>query len=213
MRAVLLVVSLSVLSLGGCSWLVNDHENDYLQSKIQANIAIPKEIVALELKPQFPIPDVAESEIKDAFVLPRPRSLVVQADNETASLVDDQAIKLETNLLKDGNGTPILRLNVEFPRAWSQLGEALNKADVKVSDLNRSIGTYYIEVADENAEQVKQGFWAGLFGSEPELVMLPLQVKLNRARSGVYIAIHQDLDNLAEDGLAESLLAKIQKNI
>lgn len=211
MRLVLLGCVLLVLS--GCSWLVNDHDNDYLKSDVQPNIVIPKDIAAIELKPQFPIPEVAAGPLPKAFVLPRPRPLVVAQEVESASLVDDQSIKLETNLLKDGNGTPILRLNVEFPRAWAQLGEALNKADIAISDLNRSIGTYYVELPDDNAEKVEQGFWASLFGSEPEVVMLALQVKLNRARSGVYIAIHQDLDNLAEDKLAEALLARIQKNL
>lgn len=211
MRSVLLGCVLFVL--GGCSWLVNDHDNDYLKSQIQPNIIIPKDVAILELKPQFPIPEVANAKLVDEFIVPRPRPLVIKEDVETASLVSDQTIKLETNLLKDGNGTPILRLNVEFPRAWAQLGEALNKADVKVSDLNRSIGTYYVELPDESAEKLEQGFWAGLFGSEPEMVMIALQVKLNRARSGVYIAIHEDLDNLADDKLAENLLARIQNNI
>lgn len=211
MRLVLLGCVLFVL--GGCSWLVNDHDNDYLKSQIQPNITIPKDVALLELKPQFPIPEVASVKLADEFVVPRPRPLVVKEEVETVSLVDDSAVKLETDLLKDGNGTPILRLNVEFPRAWARLGEALNKADVSVSDLNRSIGTYYVELPDESAEKVEPGFWASLFGSKPEVVMVALQVKLNRARSGVYIAIHKDFDNLAEDALAESLLERIQKNI
>ena len=57
------------------------------------------------------------------------------------------------------------------------------------------------------------GFWSGLFGGEPEPVQVPLQVKLNQARSGVYVAIHQDADNLAEDAQAQSLLEKIQEKL
>ena len=51
MRLVLLGCVLLVLS--GCSWLVNDHDNDYLKSDVQPNIVIPKDIAAIELKPQF----------------------------------------------------------------------------------------------------------------------------------------------------------------
>lgn len=210
MRLVGLLVSLSLMS--GCSWLFYDHDNDYLQSEIQENIKVPKRVASVAFKPQFPIPKAKDAELPAEFVLPRPRPLVGIEEEEGTQLTEVQDQELEANLLKDGNGTPILRLNVAFARAWSAVGEALKVADIHMSDLNRSVGTYYIELEKEGAE-VEQGFWSGLFGSEPEVEKIALQVKVNRARSGVYIAVHEDQDNLAEDEQAQDLLTRIKEHL
>jgi outer membrane protein assembly factor BamC len=202
------------LALNGCSWLFHDRTNDYLGSEIQPNIQVPNDVEKIALTPQLPIPDVKGSVSGDAFILPRPKPLILAEQEEpvSTSLSELSQVKLETNLLKDGNGTPILRLNIEFARAWSDLGEALKKADIYITDLNRSIGTYYIElIKPGNPDDV--GFWSGLFGGEPEPVRVPLQVKLNQARTGVYVAIHEDAENLAEDAQAQSLLEKIQDKL
>lgn len=200
-------------TLSGCSWLFYDRDNDYLQSEIQPNIQVPQDVANVSLKPQLPIPEVQGKLTTEEFEVPRPKPLELLDEAPTsASLVEMSQVKLETNLLKDGNGTPILRLNIEFARAWAELGEALTKAEIKVTDLNRSIGTYYIELSKPgNPDDV--GFWSGLFGGEPEPIIEPFQVKLNQARSGVYIAIHKDADNLAEDEQAQSLLENIQEKL
>jgi len=207
------VVLVSALLMSGCSWLFHDRTNDYLQSEIKEPIQVPKDVALISLKPQLPIPDVDSKETLPAeFVLPRPDKLVVEEAEENVSLAEVASKNLEAELVKDGNGTPILRLNVGFARAWSELGEALKKTEVKITDLNRSIGTYYIEQEDKTAV-VEQGFWSSLFGSEPEKVMISYQVKVNQARSGVYVAIHIDQDNLAEDEAAKSLLTLIKDNL
>ena len=211
MRLVGLLVSLSLMS--GCSWLFYDHDGDYLHSEIQDNIKVPKQVAVLTLKPQLPIPKAKEVELPEEFVLPRPKPLAkIEEEEQGTQLTELNDQELETNLLKDGNGTPILRLNVGFARAWSAVGEALKVADIHMSDLNRSVGTYYIELDDKSAE-VEQGFWSGLFGSEPEIEKINLQVKVNRARSGVYIAIHEDQDNLAQDQQAQDLLTRIKEHL
>lgn len=210
---VLLVLT---VAMSGCSWLVYDRDNDYLKSEIQPVIVIPKDVADVNLTQQLPIPDarVQQKPLPEEFKVPRPTALVIQDEpkENAASLAQLSQVKLESTLLKDGNGTPILRLNVEFARAWSELGEALKKADLNITDLNRSIGTYYIEIPQpDKTEEV--GFWAGLFGAEPETVMQQLQAKLNQARSGVYIAIHEDADNLASDEQAQSILERIQEQL
>ena len=212
MRLVGLLISLSLLS--GCSWLFYDHDNDYLQSEEQKNIKVPKSIASLEFKPRFPIPKAKDEKLPEEFALPRPNSLETFSEEEQkgTQLTDLQDKELESTLLKDGNGTPILRLNVGFARAWSAVGESLKVADIHMSDLNRSVGTYYIELKGDPAD-VEQGFWSGLFGSEPEVQVIALQVKVNRARSGVYIAIHEDQDNLASDEQARDLLTRIKEHL
>ncbi len=199
------------IALSGCSWLFHDHATDYLDAKAHPPIKVPSEYGPTP-KPMLVIPDAEQPFVaSEEIVVPRPEPLVVEEEQQVASLSQVQNTTIDPQLLKDGNGTPILRLGVAFPRAWSALGEALKAADIKVTDLNRSIGTYYIEVPGV-ASQEEPGFWSWLFG-ESEVEPISREVKLNRARSGVYVAIHNDSETLAEEAEANALLEKISKNI
>jgi len=207
------VLFVLAVTMSGCSWLVHDRDNDYLDSEIQPVITVPKEVANVSLKQQLPIPAVKQKELPEEFSVPRPNPLVIETTAQpTISLAETNSLKLESTLLKDGNGTPILRLNIEFALAWAKLGETLKKAEFDVKDLNRSIGTYYIEQV-QPGEIEEAGFWASLFGAEPEPVVVSLQVKLNQARSGVYIAIHKDADNLASDEKAQEILERIKEHL
>lgn len=207
------VLFVLLATLNGCSWLVHDRDNDYLESEIQPVITVPKGVANVALKEQLPIPQVKAKPLADEFVVPRPHPLVLQEPEQLgASLSEVSAIKTESNLLKDGNGTPILRLNIQFARAWAELGESLKKGEFNITDLNRSIGTYYIEVIKPGSVQ-EVGFWAGLFGAKPEAEKQTLQIKLNQARSGVYIAVHLDAETLASDEQAQSILERIQETL
>lgn len=207
------ITAVVVLSFGmsGCSWLFHDHAEDYLEAKEHPTLKVPAEYGEIKFKPQMSIPKIDQEFVApEEFIVPRPDKLVIEEREESTSLAKVKSNKLDPQLLKDGNGTPILRLGVAFPRAWSALGESLKKADITVSDLNRSIGTYYIEILQPVEDE--GGFWSWLFGA-PNPEVRTLEVKLNRARSGVYVAVHTDADTLADEEEARKLLQKISDNI
>jgi outer membrane protein assembly factor BamC len=210
----LVVLSVMAYAVTGCSWLIHDRTNDYLEIEIQPSIVVPAEVAPVQLTPRLAIPDVQPKVLPEEFIVPRPKALVLEGNKENAQpLASENAANLEVELVKDGNGSPILRLNVEYARAWSEIGEALKQAEINIVDLNRSAGTYYIEVVDTLAKAEPVGFWAGLFGSKSESVKKTLEVKVNRARSGVYVAIHIDQQNLADDADAKALLLSLQKHL
>jgi outer membrane protein assembly factor BamC len=210
------LVALTVMAyaITGCSWLIHDRSNDYLEIEIQPNIVVPTDVALVTLSPRLAIPDVKAKILPEKFVVPRPKALVLDGNEQSDQpLASENVVELEVELVKDGNGSTILRLNVAYARAWSEIGEALKQTDTTVVDLNRSIGTYYIEVVDTSAEVETVGFWSGLFGAELEIVKKPLEIKVNRARSGVYVAIHIDQENLASDADAKPLLLSLQKKL
>lgn len=207
------LISLVVISffLSGCSWLFHDHANDYLEAESTPAIKLPPEYEKPSHSSTMMIPTVKAPFIaQEEFVVPRPEKLLIEEEEQSTSLTKIQSTEIEPQLVKDGNGTPILRMGVGFPRAWAALGEALKLSDIEVTDLNRSIGTYYIETLEEPEEEA--GSWSWLVG-EPEPELKILEVKLNRARSGVYVAIHEDADTLASDSKANELLIQIAKNL
>ena len=73
------------------------------------------------------------------------------------------ASKVET--ISGENGT-FLRYRLDFERTWATIGRALEDAEVKVTDLDRSAGVYYVSYS--SLANSKVGFLKRLFNSEDE---------------------------------------------
>ena len=67
-----------------------------------------------------------------------------------------------TQIVSAQSGQPELRMDTDFDRAWSSVGRALEAADIKVDDLNRTNGIYFINPAESASN--KSGFFKRLFG-------------------------------------------------
>lgn len=214
MKRFIAVLSLGALS--GCSWLFHDHAEDYVQAKEYPDIQVPAELKQKPFQQILVIPETpgASTDVvgNTKFVVPRPEPLDIQDEEDSsASLADLKDKSLSPQISKDGNGTPILRLGADFPEAWAALGDALNKADIKVNDLNRSIGTYYIEYQAQSSNK-QPGFWARLWGSDEDKIT-DYELKVNRARSGVYVALHVDSDTLADESISQALLQTLANKL
>lgn len=66
---------------------------------------------------------------------------------ESVSMVAlDIASERKAIVERDAQGHPVLRLNVDFERAWAVIGQALQRAEVTVKELERHAGTFHIEL-------------------------------------------------------------------
>ena len=85
--------------------------------------------------------------------------------------------------------------------------EAIAASDLKLTDLNRSTGTYYLEL---NKTEVvdERSWWDKLWGEELVTTATYL-LKMNRSRQGVYLSLLTDADNLAE---AEANVTRVSRN-
>lgn len=120
---------------------------------------------------------------------------------------------------KDGSGNPQLTLGASFDRAWSSVGRALEMADIRVDDLNRSLGVYYVNLA-EGAEDKSQepGFFKRLFTSEDSQEEIDarakrFQVRLTTVGDVVQVTLDKDLNTVAPAEEAERVLQLIQQNL
>ena len=52
------------------------------------------------------------------------------------------ASESKAQVIKNANGYPSLRLNVDFDRAWATVGQALERAEVDVAEKNRDAATF-----------------------------------------------------------------------
>lgn len=213
----LLLAALAALS--GCSTLFGDSFRDRADDYLTTTPS--KEAKGLDGEPlatgdSLPIPVLPQDvEQPGSFELPRPERLVLQQEEvppASASLNDFSNRELNTRLDRDGSGSRILRLDVNFAEAWAEVTEALTASDLRLVDLNRSLATWYLELDVVPAED-NRGWWAKLWNSEPEAESSTYLLKLNKAHNGVYLALLADVDKLADDTLAESVFTEIKKQL
>lgn len=221
----MLVMSTTFLS--GCTFLFGDSFRDR-GLDYQTNEAYPemKQVEGQDLliQPAMPIPELSaanqvevvqvqknnEDEGTDEFEVPRPFPLVDDGveDDSVASLSDYQSNELNPRIEKDGAGTQVLRLDGRFIVAWAAVSDALARSQYLLTDLNRSVGTYYLEIPVASDEE-SSGFWSWLFGpDEPEAQVYLL--KMNRSRLGVYLSLQQGIDELANEEITLEVLNSVK---
>lgn len=123
------------------------------------------------------------------------------------------------SLSEDGNGNPVLNLGADFDRAWSGVGRSLEMADVRIDDLNRSLGVYYINLAEGARKKDEEpGFFGKLFGGEPDKEEIEAraeryQVRLTPVGDSVQVSVEKDLNTVAPADVARRILGLIQENL
>lgn len=123
------------------------------------------------------------------------------------------------SLSEDGNGNPVLSLGADFDRAWSSVGRSLEMADVRIDDINRSLGVYYINLAESAKKPEEQpGFFGKVFGSEPSKEEIDAraeryQVRLTTVGDSVQVTVEKDLNTIAPADVARKVLDLIQENL
>ncbi len=219
-RAVFLLL---LANLTGCSAIFGDTFHDraqgYLDSESQARMQPLAGQSELPIQDAYVIPAVEKTAMSGIqldedgeFVVPSPVILVVvDEEQDAASLADMQNDALNPQLERDGAGTQVLRLNGRFGLAWTAVADALVQSDYSLTDLNRSTGTYYIGIFDPTAEQPEKSFWQWLTNTHELGVEIDYILKMNRSRLGVYLSLQKDIETLADDELSVSFLTDLQK--
>lgn len=125
------------------------------------------------------------------------------------------------NLSADGSGDPLLTLDTDFDRAWSSIGRALEQSALRVEDVDRSQGLYFINLAERGAAeaQEKPGFFSRLFGrgeadkEEVEARAERYRVRLSQIGRSVQVTVEQDLNTVAPADVARRVLEQIRDRL
>jgi outer membrane protein assembly factor BamC len=234
------LAGLSALALiigtsSGCGWLwgeegyFRDRSSDYLTARESAPMQLPPDVRARSLEPLLPVPAAVPTPSADGeFEVPRPRALRAgelasggEQPGGSVSLLDDRRFDAPASVTldQDGSGNPFLTLSSDFDRAWSAVGRALQDADVRVDDINRSLGVYYINLA-EGAEKPDEepGFFSRLLGGEDAAEEIDAraeryQVRLTRVGGGVQVSVEKDINTVAPADVARRVLELIQDRL
>ena len=122
-------------------------------------------------------------------------------------------------LSQDGSGNPVLNVGEDLDRAWSSVGRALEQGEWRVEDINRSLGLYYINLAEKAEKKNDEpGFFARMFGSKPskeeiETRAVRYQVRLSKVGDNVQVTVEKDINTVAPADVARRVLGVIQDNL
>ncbi|UZE25145.1 outer membrane protein assembly factor BamC [Pseudomonas sp. B21-056] len=137
-------------------------------------------------------------------------SMLASRDFDTPSRV---------SLTEDGSGNPVLNVGSDLDRAWSSVGRALEQGEWRVEDINRSLGLYYINLAEKaEKKDEKPGFFSGLFGSKPNKEEIEAraeryQVRLSKVGDNVQVTVEKNINTVAPAEVARKVLGVIQDNL
>tara|TARA_Y100000589_G_scaffold145753_1_gene139427 strand:+ start:6586 stop:7671 length:1086 start_codon:yes stop_codon:yes gene_type:complete len=115
-------------------------------------------------------------------------------------LSQDLRVLPKYTMTRDGNGYPILVINQDFNRAWLAVGQALQRSRVGVSDLDRTLGIYYL--AETTQVEV-----------DDELEEKELQLRLISSESGIQVSVQVDDDTLAPEEQSARILNQIREKL
>ena len=203
-----------LLPLAGCSYLFPNESLKYLETSASESVTAP-EGVTLSEQPRYPVAASAVSDaLPEKFIVPSPDRLPESAEEEdrVTSLSDYQSYDTNPRLERDGSGTEILRLSTPFAVSWARVTEVIGASSMSLSDLNRSIGTYYVDLPNPEAAKDERSWWSKLWSDPPQPVTTFL-LKMNRAGDGVYLSLLKDPETLADAGLTHQVLSELKQQL
>lgn len=126
-------------------------------------------------------------------------------------------------LSDDTSGNPLLTLGTDYDRAWSSVGRALEVSDIRVADLDRTTGVYYIDLSRPASDPTKQeaGYFDWLLGAPDAEVegedggdqSQRYTVHLIEVGTSVQVTVQTNASGTPPYDLAKRLLSQIQTGI
>ena len=119
------------------------------------------------------------------------------SDNKTTAPVVASNQKPRVELIRDGNDYPVLVIEQAFVQTWETVGESLQSIKVRVEDLNRTTGVYYLRLKSNTIQ----------------LPEAPLVLRVSRNQKGTQVTLEQDDETLPPKAAAEQLLQALYKDM
>jgi outer membrane protein assembly factor BamC len=109
----------------------------------------------------------------------------------------------------DTQNLPVLRLNLDFERAWATVSQALGEANLPVTDVNRTDGVIYITVSDDVLHQEKKpGVFTRWMHQDKKQA---IEVRLVPIDRGYQVTLFDDAGQRVPAELAEQILIMIRE--
>ena len=137
---------------------------------------------------------------------------LAQAGGDAAA-VSLRAQQLQTvpksKLERGVGGRPQLSMNLDFDRAWATVNQALSKAELNVTDVNREKGILYLKVSEADLRGEEEGFFTRWFSSDDHH---PLQLRLQGADVHYALMVDAEPGDELPPAFPEQLLTLIRNH-
>jgi uncharacterized lipoprotein len=186
------VLGVVLVLLSGCS-AFRGNDDEYRNVRDLSPLKLPNAAETRSIKPLYPIPPgPVPSQWPKKFEAPAPKPLDLVEGKEPQPAEAAAAADAERLVIgQDGNGHPLLTITGNFNAIWDRLNDALQKADVKISDRDQRVGLYYLNIDDETGKNV------------------PYQLRLTRGQTAYTLTLQKDDDTVAPKATTRSLFEAI----
>ena len=161
--------------------------------------------------------DSASLELEHAMLDDISMYLADRTDLYRASSVSLLAGSIEAeskaNIVPSANGD-VLQIRVDFGRAWSQISQALDNANIETIDSDRDAGVYTVLYAGEFDEEDQPGFFGRLFRRGSNDVVEPVEFKVTIATEGERVLVTaQAAEGATNADLRDLLIRTVHRNL
>lgn len=208
-----LILALMAALLGGCgglsSLLSHDpQEQQYGQAESLPPLEVPPDLTGAGGSSALVVPGVDDGSagVRTADAegaAPPPEQLAGDTGAQQAP-----AARIE----KGAEGAPRLVVPEDFSRAWRTVGKALEAAEMKVDDRDRSRGLYFVDYKHSKPRgRVARTlmFWGGKESTAKDRFLVLLQ----SAGEQTNVLVFDEKEKLVTAPIAEDILRKIQQNL
>ena len=118
------------------------------------------------------------------------------------------------NIIENELGEQILELRIEFNRAWVQVRQALEKAEIVIVDSDRTEAYFNVKFAGI-VEEEDVGFIGRLFGGNDDEVVQEKDFSIRLQETGTVVNVLTQAQESSEetDQILEELLQVINDNL
>ena len=189
-----LTLAIALLMLSGCSRFAIDNSSlDYQKARTLAPLKLPADQQTRAFVPIYPTPPVQPSvdggpivsnTKGNRFVMPAPKPLDVAAIKRQQAV--DTGKPAAPDLVIDGNGYPVLKIEGNAERIWDLLNKAIDDSKINTVDRNYTLARVDITMQDK-----------------------PLMLRLSRNGNATTVTVQDAKDALADKAIATDLLNQI----
>jgi len=137
--------------------------------------------------------------------------IAARVSEQTVSRVASNILGVNKAQMDRGaDGSPVLRLRLDFERAWAAVNKALENGGVEVTSDDSATGTYEIRVSDAVFAGEKPGFFKRMFSfgsKQPQ----DLKIQLEGNGEEFSVLVQDENGQPADRDLAQQVLALIRE--
>lgn len=140
----------------------------------------------------------------------------IYSSSSASLLAGSLAGESKSNLVAGADGMPRLDLRIGMVRAWAQVGQALERAELSVISSDRDQGLYQVRFAGVDADTDAPGFFGRLLGrgdSGNEDDIPQFDLRLETTDTGVSVSVTTEPGTADGAQLAEELLQAVLSNL